>query len=113
MTQDLMSAVAGDAVEQAKASAQKLLGPVVVANVFDAVTNTANAASNQQNLITTFEALMNKLGVLVKIGDEVAKVCSSLSSLIARPKLVFLLLKNTDSPVYQFCVAGAVRRNEG
>jgi hypothetical protein len=36
--------------------------------------------SNQQNLMTLFDALMNKLGVLVnKIGDEVVKVRSSVS----------------------------------
>jgi len=82
VTQDSTSAVAGGAVEQAQASAQKLLGPVVVADVSDAITNAVNAVSNQQTLITPFEALMDKLGVLVKIGDEIAKVCSSVFSAI-------------------------------
>ena len=77
VTRDSTSTVAGDAVEQAQASAQKLIGPVVVA----AVSDISDTVSNQQNLIAPFEALMKKLGVLVKIGDEVAKVCSSVSPL--------------------------------
>jgi outer membrane receptor for monomeric catechols len=66
-------------VEKAQTAAQKLTQPLV-ANVPDTVTNAASAVSNQQNLITSFDALMEKLGVLVKVGDEVAKVCSSVSS---------------------------------
>ena len=76
VTQNLTSAVAGTAVEQAQAAAQQLSQPLVT-NVSGAVTNGANAVSNQQNLIASFDALMKKLGVLVKVGDEVAKVCSS------------------------------------
>jgi hypothetical protein len=41
-----------------------------------------NAVANQQNLIAAFDAVMKKLGVLVKVGDEVAKVCSSVPSLL-------------------------------
>jgi len=93
VTQDSMSAVVGDAVEQAQTSAPKLLQPLV-AYASNVVTNAANAVSNQQNLITPFEALMNKLGVLVKIGDEVAKVCSSVSSsLLHNPNWPFLINK--------------------
>jgi hypothetical protein len=73
------STVAGDAVEQAQSSAQVLSLPLV-RNVSDGVTSISNAWSNQQNLITTFDALMTHLGLLVKIGDEVAKVCSLVSS---------------------------------
>ena len=87
VTQDSTSAVAGTAVEQAQMAAQKLSQPLIP-NVSGAVTNTANAVSNQQNLITLFDALMKKLGVLVKVGDEVAKVCSSY--LIVRSELIIL-----------------------
>jgi hypothetical protein len=75
-------------VEQAQTLTQKLSQPLV-AKVSDAVTNTANAVSNQQKLITSFDALMKKLGVLIKVGDEVAKVFSSVSSrLLDCPKLI-------------------------
>ena len=79
LTQDTTFAAAGDAVEQARASARKLIGPVV-ATVSNAATNISNTVSSQQSLITPFEALMKKIGVLVKIGDEVAKVCSLVPS---------------------------------
>jgi len=67
-------------VEQVQTAAQKLSQPVV-SNLSDAVTNATNAISNQQNLIISFDALMKKLGVLVKVGDEVAKIhpCVSLA----------------------------------
>jgi hypothetical protein len=52
-------------------SARRLTGPVVI-NASGALTNIYNTASNQQNLIKSFDALMKKLGVLVKVGDEVA-----------------------------------------
>jgi len=71
--QYLTSAVAGTVVEQAQTSAQKLSQPLV-ATVSDAVTNTANVVSNQQKLITSFDVLMKKLGVLIKVGDAVTKI---------------------------------------
>jgi hypothetical protein len=80
VSQESTSAVAGGAVEQAQTSVQWLSQPLV-ANVADTLTNVSITVSNQQNLITLFDALMKKLGVLVKVGDEVAKVCSSVSSL--------------------------------
>jgi hypothetical protein len=82
--QDSTSAVAGSAVEQAQASAQKLSRPLVV-NASDALTNISNTVSNQQNIVTTFDALMKKLEVVVKIGDEVARVCFSVSPLLQEP----------------------------
>jgi hypothetical protein len=55
----------------------------------EAVTNTANAILNQQKLITSFDTLMKKLGVLVKAGDQVAMAFSSVySRLLDRPKLI-------------------------
>jgi hypothetical protein len=79
ISQESGSTLAGGAMEQAQASAQMLPQPLV-ANVVDTLTNVSNTLSNQQNLIASFDALMKKLGVLVKVGDEVAKVCSSVFS---------------------------------
>jgi hypothetical protein len=58
--------------------AQKLSQPIVV-NSSDALTNISNAVSNQRNIVTSFDVLMK---VLVKVGDEVAKVCSSVYSIL-------------------------------
>jgi hypothetical protein len=63
-------------VEHAQGSAQILSQPLV-ANITDTLTNVSNTLSNQQDLITSFDSLMKKLGILVKVGDEVAKVCFS------------------------------------
>ena len=65
--------MAGDAVEQAQTSAQGLAPPLVT-NVSDVVTNISDTWTNQQNLVALFDSLVQKLGVLVKVGDEVAKV---------------------------------------
>ena len=65
------SVVAGHAIEQT--SLQGLAQPLV-SSVTDAITNISDAWTNQQNLITRFNALMQKLEVLVGIGDAVAKV---------------------------------------
>ena len=71
--QESTSIVAGDAVEQAQTSAQGL-APSLATKVSDAVTNISDTWTNQQNLVVLFDSLMKKLGVLVKVGDEVAKV---------------------------------------
>ena len=81
VTQDSASAVAGKAMEDAQMSAHKLSQPIV-SNVSDAFTNISDTVSNQQNLVTSFNALMQRLQLLVTIGDEVVKVCSSVSSLL-------------------------------
>ena len=60
LMQNLTFAAAGDAVEQAQASAWKLIGPIV-ATVSNAAANISNTMSSQQNLITLSEALMKKL----------------------------------------------------
>jgi hypothetical protein len=75
VTQDSISAVAGDAVEQAQTSAKKLSRPLV-SNVSDAFTNTSDTLSHQQKLVTSFDALLMQFKPLVKIGDEISKVCS-------------------------------------
>jgi phage-related minor tail protein len=76
ITQDSTSTVAGDAVEQAQMFAQKLSQPLV-SNVSDAFTNISDTLSNQQKLVTSFNALMKRVEPLVKMADEVAQVRSS------------------------------------
>jgi hypothetical protein len=68
--QQSMSAVAA-ALEHAQLSAHQLSQPLAI----DAGTDVVNAVSNQWGLITSFESLLTKVGLLVKIGDEIAKVC--------------------------------------
>ena len=109
LTQDSTSAVAGNAMEQAQTSAQKLLRPLV-SDVSNACTNISDTLSNQQNLVTSFQGLMERLEPLVKIGDEVAKVCSSASSLLNDLNSSFFQI---DPSLCQFCVESAFRRNEG
>jgi hypothetical protein len=104
-----MSVIAGGAVEQAQTTTQKLAEPFV-ANATNALATISDTVSNQQNLMTLSEALLQKVGVLVKIGDEVAKVWSSLSSrLLHNSKW----LNYEDTPLCEFCVASSLRRNEG
>ena len=67
VTQDSISAVAGDAVEQAQMSAKKLSRPLI--------SDVSDAVLNKQSLVTTFEALLTQFKPLVKIGDEFSKVC--------------------------------------
>jgi tRNA pseudouridine-54 N-methylase len=61
------------AVEQAQ-TAEQQLSPPRLARTSDAVTSLANTASNQKDLVTSFDCLLDKVAILVKIGDEVAKV---------------------------------------
>ena len=82
-------------VEQTQTSAQKLSQPLV-ANASDTI---SNIVLNQQNIVTLFDAIMKKLEVLIKVGDEVAKglpLC--ISSLVARAELIILEL----SDIYLF-----------
>ena len=65
ITQDSMSAVANDVMEQAHST--KFPGPLD-SHVF-------NVLSDQQSLVTSFEAVLKLIKPLVKIGDEIAKVC--------------------------------------
>jgi hypothetical protein len=39
-----------------------------------AVTDLTDTASNQQNLVTSFGSLLDKVGILLTVGDEIAKV---------------------------------------
>ena len=86
------STVAGNALEQAQTSKAKLSQPLI-SKVSDALTTTSDAWSNQQKLITAFTSLMEKFKPLVKIGDEIAKVRSSLSSDDLRKELIIFLKK--------------------
>ena len=69
-----MSDLAGDDVEHARLAALKLPSPPIV-NVADGVTNIVGTVSNQMGLATSMGSLLGKVEMLVKIGDEVAKVC--------------------------------------
>jgi len=76
-----MSAITA-VVEQAQTSARKLTTPLVV-SMSNTVTNLADTVSNPQSLMTSFDSLLSKVGILVKIGDEVAKVRPLLFEIIA------------------------------
>jgi len=60
-------------VERAQTAAQKLSPPPIV-NGIDGVTNLAGTGSNQMTLETSLGSLLGKVEILVKIGDEVAKI---------------------------------------
>ena len=62
-------------IERARTAAETLLSPLI-ANKADSV---AKTVSDQMNLVTSFGSLLGKVEILVKVGDEVAKVCPVLS----------------------------------
>jgi hypothetical protein len=72
IAQQSVSDVAGDNVEHARTAVQNLSSPPIV----DGVTNFASTVSNQMGLETSLGSLLGKVEMLVKIGDEVAKVCA-------------------------------------
>jgi hypothetical protein len=63
-----------DALERARALEQSLSRPEVT-QVSGVTTSLADAASNQAGLATSLGSVLDKIGILVKLGDEVAKVC--------------------------------------
>ena len=69
-----MSNLAGDDVKHAQLVASKLLS-LPIFNAADGVTNIVSTVSNQMDLATSMGSLLGKVEILVKIGDEVAKVC--------------------------------------
>jgi hypothetical protein len=75
ITQQSMTVVAGTAVEQALLFGTNRPQPLAINNMPNAVTDLTDAASNQQKLVTSFGSLLDKVGILVSVGDEVAKVC--------------------------------------
>jgi hypothetical protein len=64
--QDSMSAVADHAMEQAQSA--KFLRPLD--------SHAFGALLDQQSIVTSFGAVLKLIEPLVKIGDEIAKVCS-------------------------------------
>ncbi|KIM80170.1 hypothetical protein PILCRDRAFT_9732 [Piloderma croceum F 1598] len=74
IAQQSMSAVAGTAVEQAQLAGEKLSQPLLVNTMANAVTDLTNTASNQQNLVTSFGCLVDKVRILLTVGDEIAKI---------------------------------------
>jgi hypothetical protein len=63
-----------DTLERARALEQSLSRPKIT-QVSGATTSLADAASNQADLATSLGFVLDKIGILVKLGDEVAKVC--------------------------------------
>jgi hypothetical protein len=94
-----MSTVADDVMEQTQ-SAQ--LSRPLDSHVFDAL-------SDQQSLVTSFGAVLKLIEPLVKIGDEIAKVCSPIFSIGRSEPMIFY----KDPSLCQFSVDSALRRNEG
>jgi len=81
--------------------AQKLSQPIVV-NSSDALTNISNAVSNQRNIVTSFDVLMK---VLVKVGDEVAKINTYMvKAQQAREKQILDLIRTMEN-TYSFMVS--------
>ena len=75
ITQQSVFAIAGTAIEQALLSGKNLPQPLAVNTISSAVTDLTDTALNQQNLVTSFGSLLEKVGILLTVGDEVAKVC--------------------------------------
>lgn len=53
-------------------------GPTSVTDAMSAAGDAVTSLA-QSNLVGSLETLLDKLGVLVKIGDEIAKVCTHIS----------------------------------
>ena len=104
-----MSAVACAAIEQAQLSGEKFPQPLVAnTTMAHAVTDLTNTASNQQNLVTSFGSLLDKVGILLTVGDEVAKVQRLLYSYSFHHPKMF-----KDTSLREFCVASALCRTQG
>jgi hypothetical protein len=69
-----MSSVAGHAIEQAQSAE---FSQVLDTHVFDAL-------SDKQSLATSIGAVLKLIKPLVKIGDEIAKVCTLVSCCVRR-----------------------------
>lgn len=94
-----------DTTKEAWTAAQKL-SPSLVANVADGVPISTDTVSNQ-SIVTSFGSLLRKVGILVKVGNKVAKVCPLLSSTSSHcPKIV------EDPPLCQLCLEGAFHGTE-
>jgi hypothetical protein len=60
-------------MEQARKSDQRLSSPQVV-KVTDAVTIVKDAVSDQEDLVTSFGSLVDKMAIVVKVGEEVPQI---------------------------------------
>ena len=78
VTQDSMFTIANDVMEQAQSS--KFPQPLD-SHAFDAL-------SDQRSLVTSFGTVLELIKPLVKIGDEIAKVCSLVFSCIGQLELM-------------------------
>ena len=59
------------AVEQAQTSEQQL-SSTQFAKTSDAATSLADTVSNQKDLLTSFDSLLDKVAIIVRVGNEVA-----------------------------------------
>jgi len=79
-----LTSVAVSALEQVRAAGKKLLlAPVT--KVLEDTTGLNNPVPKQRDIETSIRSLLGKLEILIKVGDQVAKVClgSLCSTLIA------------------------------
>ena len=96
------------ALEEAQNLEQRLSPPVPIHQVADSVNSATNVISNQSNLVASVNSLLDKVGALVKVGDEIAKVCRFLISC-----LFFYSEWSKDPSICQLCVAGPLCRAQG
>jgi hypothetical protein len=66
-----------------------------------------NTVTNQKAFVTSLSSVVEKLGILVKVGDEIAKVCPPLCSHVCTAKII------ADPSICQFCMASALRGIKG
>lgn len=86
-------------------AAEQALSPPEITVFTDATTSLANTITNQVNLTTSLSSLLDKVGILVKLGDEVAKVYPKLHHHYpCCTKIV------TDPSLCEFCLASALSR---
>ena len=66
------TSIIAEVIEQAHMLEQTLSLPNIT-HLSDTTTNVADAVSSQTNLATSLSSLMDKVGVLVKLGDEISQ----------------------------------------
>ena len=75
-------------MEQAQTAVKTLSQPLVPDHLSDTL-------SNGQSLVMSCGALLEQSGSLIKIGDEIAKVCSSVSSVLDDLKILPFFLNRS------------------
>lgn len=106
--EETLSTLGRAAVEEAKHADQTLPPSKTISLVTDKVNSATDAASNQSDLVASFNSLLTKVDILVKIGDQIAKVDFSYATLLAE-----VLNNQPDSSLCQLCVAGTLRWVQG